>query len=251
MTWRTLLDIAEQTHAQIAGAALQRACGSAAPELVRAGALVRTAEAALLAPLTAWDSDDDAFDYGYEEGGVELTGARVRVVQPTHDPYVYRLNLDWMLRSAATALGIRRTAPLTETIPDTLWRLGVAAAGDRDCIFFLARRLYQDDVLVKVLAELSALLHSEPLIVLTTAERHPGVPVSPGIRFVSLHDCALARRRQLLARPRSNRRGRPQRLLDGRDRDRILALADLRRRQAPRCRVPARADPTRGRPQAA
>ena len=117
MTWRTLLDIAEQTHAQIAGAALQRACGSAAPELVRAGALVRTAEAALLAPLTAWDSDDDAFDHGYEEGGVELTGARVRVVQPTHDPYVYRLNLDWMLRSAATALGIRRTAPLTETHP--------------------------------------------------------------------------------------------------------------------------------------
>jgi hypothetical protein len=95
-----------------------------------------------------------------------------------------------MLRSAATALGIRRTAPLTETIPDTLWRLGVATAGDRDCTFFLARRLYQDDALVTVLVELSALLRREPLIVLTTAGWHSGVPVPPGIRFVSLHDCA-------------------------------------------------------------
>jgi hypothetical protein len=190
MTWRTLLDIAEQTHAQIAGAALQRACGAAAPELVRAGALVRTAEAGLLGPLTAWDSDDDAFEDGYEEGGVELTGTRVRVVQPTHDPYIYRLNLDWMLRSVATALGIRRTARLTETIPDALWRLGVVAAGDRDCTFFLARRLHQDSVLVKVLVELSAILLSEPLIVLTTAERRSCVRVPLGIRLVSLHDCA-------------------------------------------------------------
>ena len=190
MTWRILLDIAEQTHAQIAGAALQRVCGPAALELVRTGALIRTAEAALLAPLTAWDSDDNAFEYGYEEGGVELTGGRVRVVQPAHDPHVYRLNLGWMLRSAATALGIRRAAPPTETIADTLWRLGMAAVGDRDCIFFLARRLYQGDAVVKVLAEISALLHLEPLIVLTTARRHPGVPVPPGIRFVSLHDCA-------------------------------------------------------------
>jgi hypothetical protein len=190
MTWRILLDIAEQTHAQIAGAALQRVCGPAALELVRTGALIRTAEAALLAPLTAWDSDDNAFEYGYEEGGVELTGGRVRLVQPTPDPYVYRLDLKWMLRSAATALGISRTAPLTETIVDTLWRLGVAMAGDRDCIFFLARRLYQGEALVKVLTELSALLQREPLIVLTTARRHQGVPVPSGIRLVSLHDCA-------------------------------------------------------------
>jgi hypothetical protein len=190
MTWRILFDIAEQTHAQIAGGALLRACGSAALELVRLGALIRTAEAALLTPLTSWDSDDDAFEYGYEAGGLELTGARVRVMQPAHDPYVYRLNLDWMLRSVATALGIRRSAPLTESIPDTLWRLGIAAAGDRDCIFFLARRLHQGDAVVKVLAELSGLLHREPLIVLTTARPYPGLPVPPGIRCVSLHECA-------------------------------------------------------------
>jgi hypothetical protein len=190
MTWRILLDIAEQRHAQIAGAALQRACGSAAQDLVRAGALIRTAEASLLAPLTSWDSDDDAFEYGYEEGGLELTGVRLRVVQPAHDPHVYRLNLDWMLRSAATALGISRAAPLTETVVDTLWRLGVAMAGDRDCIFFFARQLYQGEALAKVLTELSALLQREPLIVLTTARRHQGVPVPSGIRLVSLHDCA-------------------------------------------------------------
>jgi hypothetical protein len=190
MTWRILLDIAEQTHAQIAGAALQRACGSAALELVRAGALIRTAEVALLAPVTSWDSDDDAFEYGYEGDGVELTGARVRVVQPAHDPYVYRLNMDWMLRSVATELGIRRSAPTTETIADTVWRLGIAAARDRDSIFFLARRLYRGDAAVKALAELSGLLHREPLIVLTTARPHPGLPASPGIRFISLHECA-------------------------------------------------------------
>ena len=63
-------------------------------------------------------------------------------------------------------------------------------AGDRDCTFFLARRLYQDDALVKVLTELSALLQREPVIVLTTARRRPGVPVPSGIRLVSLHDCA-------------------------------------------------------------
>jgi hypothetical protein len=190
MTWRTLLEIAEQTHAQIAGAALERACGPAALELVRAGALIRTAESALLAPVAAWDSDDDAFEYGYEEAGIDLTDGRVRVAQPTHDPYVYRLDLNWMLQSAATALGISRTAPLTESIPDALWRLGVAVAGDRDCIFFLARRLYEGDTLVKVMTELSALLQREPLIVLTTARRHQGVPVPSGIRLVSLHDCA-------------------------------------------------------------
>jgi len=190
MTWQTLLEIAEQAHPQIAGAALQRASGAAMHGLGQAGALVRTAEVALLAPLSSSDSDDDAFDHGYESGGVELTNARVRVVRSAHDPHVYQLDMGWLLRSATAALGVRRAAPPTETIPDTLWRLGVAGAGDRDPTFFLARRLHQGDGLVRVLTELSAILRREPLIVMTTSPGPPGVSVPAGIRFVSLHECA-------------------------------------------------------------
>jgi hypothetical protein len=187
--WKILLRIAEQPHAQMSGTALRRACGGGEPSLVRLGALIRTPGGAAGPLILAHDSDDDAFEDGHEHHVVDA-GSRVAVAQPTADPHLYRLNIDWLLRALARSLGIKRALLTAELLPDLLWRLGGLTVGSREPIFFLARRLFHGDNFAKVRAELSAMLGQQPFVVLITAPAGQELALPAGLRLISLHDCA-------------------------------------------------------------
>jgi hypothetical protein len=187
--WKILLRIAEQPHAQMSGTALRRACGGGEPSLVRLGALIRTPGGAAGPLILAHDRDDDAFEDGHEHHVVDA-GSRVAVAQPTADPHLYRLNIDWLLRALARSLGIKRALLTAELLPDLLWRLGGLTVGSREPIFFLARRLFHGDNFAKVRAELSAMLGQQPFVVLITAPAGQELALPAGLRLISLHDCA-------------------------------------------------------------
>ena len=187
--WKILLRIAEQPHAQMSGTALRRACGGAKSSLVKLGALIRTPGGAPEPPLWAHDSDDDAFEDGYEHHIVDA-GSRVAVAQPTNDPHLYRLSIDWLLRALARSLGIKHALLTTELLPDLLWRLGELTVGGREPIFFVARRLLHGDNFAEVRLKLSSMLGQQPFVVLITAPPRQELALPPGLRLVSLHECA-------------------------------------------------------------
>ena len=231
----------------MSGTALRRACGGSESSLVKLGALIRAPGGTAEPLLLAHDSDDDAFDDGYEHH--RLPGpSQVVVKEPANDPHLYRLSINWLLRALVRSLRIKRALLTTELLPDLLWRLGELTVGGGEPIFFVARRLFHGDNFTKVRAELSPMLGQQPFVVLTTAPARPRVALPPGLRLVSLHDCAW---------------------LDG---DSISLdhslIADVARSafstavitgkfwhsptydvvQAARCRIPPGTDSTRGRP---
>ena len=187
--WKMLLRIAEQPHTQMSGTALRRACAGGESSLVKLGALIRTPGSAAGPPLLAHDSDDDAFEDGYEHHMVDA-GSRVGVAQPTCDPHLYRLSIDWLLRALTRSLNIKRAFLTTELLPDLLWRLGGLRLDSREPIFFLARRLFHGDNFATVRAELSAMMGQQPFVVLMTAPVGRAIALPPGLCLISLHDCA-------------------------------------------------------------
>ena len=187
--WKILLRIAEQPHTQMSGIALRRACPGGESSLVKLGALIRAPGSAAEPLLLAHDSDDHAFEDGYEHHVVDA-GSRVGVTQPTCDPHLYRLSIGWLLRALARSLSIRRAFLTTELLPDLLWRLGGLRLDTREPIFFLARRLFHGDNFAKVRTELSAMVGQQPFVVLITAPIRQAIALPLGLRLVSLHDCA-------------------------------------------------------------
>ena len=187
--WKTLLRIAEQPHAQMSGTALRRACAGGESSLVKLGALIRTPGSAVGPLVPSHDSDDDAFEDGYEHHMVDA-GSRVGVAQPTCDPHLYRLSIDWLLRALTRSLNIKRAFLTAELVPDLLWRLGGLTLDSSEPIFFLARRLFHGDNFAKVRAELSAMIGQQPFVVLVTAPVRRAIALPPGLRLVSLHDGA-------------------------------------------------------------
>jgi hypothetical protein len=187
--WKTLLRIAEQPHAQMSGRALRRACGGSESSLVKLGALIRTPGTAAVPLNSTHDSDDDAFEDGYEH--LPIPGlSQVAVKRPTNDPHLYRLSIDWLVRTLTRSLGTKHVLATTELLPDLLWRLGEVPLGGREPIFFVARRIFHGDNLAQVRAELSSMLGQQPFVMLTTAPARLRVALPPGLRLVSLHDCA-------------------------------------------------------------
>lgn len=187
--WTTLLRIAEEQVPQISGTALWRACRGAGERLVELGLLIRTPGTAAVPLNSTHDSDDDAFEDGYEH--LPIPGlSQVQVREPTNDPHLYRLRIDWLLRTLARLLGVKHAFLTAELLPDLLWRLGGVTASSREPIFFVARRMFHGDNFAQVRAELSSMLGQQPFVVLTTAPTRPGVSLPPGLRLASLHDCA-------------------------------------------------------------
>jgi hypothetical protein len=187
--WTTLLRIAEEQVPQISGTALWRACGGAGTKLVESGLLSRTPSTSAIPLESTHDSDDDAFEDGYEH--LLIPGlSQAPVKRRTNDPHVYRLSIDRLLRAIAQSLGVKRPFLTAELLPDRLWRLGGLTAGSREPIFFGARRVFHGDNFAKVRAELSSMLGQRPFVVLTTAPARPAVLLPPGLRLASLHDCA-------------------------------------------------------------
>jgi hypothetical protein len=156
---------------------------------VKLGALIRTPSSAAAPLLLAHDSDDAAFEDGYEHHIVDA-GSRVAVAQPTNDPNLYRLSVDWLLRALARSLSVKRAFLTAEVFPDLLWRLGGLPLDNREPIFFLARRLFHGDNFAKVRVELSAMVGQQPFVVLVTAPVGREIALPPGLRLISLHDCA-------------------------------------------------------------
>jgi hypothetical protein len=187
--WKTLLRIAEEQVPQISGTALWRACRGASRCLVESGLLSRTPGIAAIRLEPTHDSDDDAFEDGYEDFLIPGPSP-MPIERRTNDPHLYRLKIDRLLRAIAQSLGVKRAFLTAEVLPDLLWRLGGPTLETREPIFFGARRIFHGDNLAKVRAELSAMLEQRPFVVLTTAPARPAVSLPPGLRLASLHDCA-------------------------------------------------------------
>ena len=159
--WKTLLRIAEEQVPQISGTALWRACRGASRCLVEFGLLSRTPGIAAIPLEPTHDSDDDAFEDGYEDFLIPGPSP-MPIERRTNDPHLYRLKIDRLLRALAQSLGVKRAFLTAEVLPDLLWRLGSPTSETREPIFFGARRMFHGDNFARVRAELSSMRDSDP-----------------------------------------------------------------------------------------
>jgi hypothetical protein len=176
-----LLDVLELSEPQITGRSLRRNLGLGADDLIRSGILTPVAPAAPL-PDPRWhDSDDLAFEGGWDAPLVGQAGEGAAV-----DLGAYRICFARLLNMLGRALDLLAPRGPTELLAEHAWDLGdLSISRSRKAPVLFARRLHMPSIVEQLRAVLQHRAGRPGGIILTSSTSPLSVAEWPSVHQVA------------------------------------------------------------------